>query len=74
MGAELMLKMQWHSNHSKAERNKLWRMLMDGTGGSHSAQGVTLPYLINRLESEGIAYQLSAWPGQGYYLELIDRL
>ena len=38
-------------------------------GTSHSAQAVTLSYIIERCEKEGVPYRLTASPGQGYFIE-----
>lgn len=56
---------------SKAQNERIWRaFLRDGT--SHSARALTLAYIINRCEREGVGYKLTALPGMGYYIEHQD--
>lgn len=52
----------------------LWNELMKAGHTNHSALAETLPYLVNRLEQEGRAYELSAHPGTGYHLKLITHV
>ena len=58
--------------HQKT-KNLIWYMLMKDGHTNHSALHETLPYLFNRLEQEGRAYQLEAHPGIGYHLKLIPH-
>jgi hypothetical protein len=52
---------------SKAAQERCWRQFISG-GTNHSARGATLSYILNRAEFEGVAYTLTAMPGQGYYV------
>lgn len=45
-----------------------WRRFLAG-GIQHSGQAATLPYVIRRCEREGVPYRLTAYPGQGYFIE-----
>lgn len=47
--------------------------IANGGGGRHSALGDTLGLTIRRLEEVGISYQLTAHPGEGYYLKGIPH-
>ena len=58
--------------HEKTKQ-MIWRMLLKTGYSNHSALHITLPYLFNRLEQEGRAYELKAHPGIGYHLKLIPH-
>lgn len=38
---------------------------------SHSGMAMTLPFVINHCEENGIAYRLTAHPRTGYFIEKI---
>lgn len=42
-------------------------------GSNHSGQGMLLSNTINRCEVEKIPYRLTAYPGQGYFIEPIKE-
>ena len=43
-------------------------------GSNHSGQGMLLSLTINRCEAEKVPYRLTAYPGQGYFIEPIPPL
>lgn len=53
---------------SQRAKDDTWDTFMRN-GTTHSKSAMTLPYIINRCEQEGIAYELQAWPGYGYFIK-----
>ena len=64
-----------HSSHrlTGATQRRTWEAFMDG-GTSHSAAALTLSYIIERCEREGVAYQLEAHPGHGYFIKPLEEM
>ena len=40
---------------------------------SHSAMGATLWAVLDYLQRSGTKYRLTAWPGEGYLVELVKE-
>jgi len=68
-------KLTWLDRSMKlraAALRRLVDMLMSTRHSNHSGQGATLGPLVRHLETEGQPYRLTAHPGKGYYLELVE--
>lgn len=58
-----------HTKHlSKAKQKYVWETFLKG-GTNHSAQAMTLTYIIERCEQEKMPYELQAVPGIGYTIK-----
>lgn len=53
---------------SKTAHERTWKSFLTH-GTSHSNAANMLPEIINRCEREGIAYELKAMPGSGYFIK-----
>ena len=64
-----------HSPHrlTGAIQRRTWEAFMDG-GTSHSAVALTLSYIIERCERDGVAYLLEAHPGRGYFIKPLEEM
>ncbi len=49
-----------------------WVLLQEQRATNHSARGMTLSHLIQKCEETKTPYRLTAHPGKGYFLELIE--
>lgn len=53
---------------SKAAQERLWKKFMQ-KGTIHSGRASLLPYIMRRCELEKVPYKLTAYPGEGYWIE-----
>lgn len=53
-------------------REAAWYYFINNRGSTHTTAAVTLPSIMNRCEQEQLAYQLTALPGVGYRIRLLD--
>ena len=53
-------------------RKAAWFVFTKNRGSRHSAGAAMLPSIMNRCEQEQLAYQLTALPGVGYRIRLLD--
>jgi hypothetical protein len=58
---------------NKTHKETSWQIFLK-QGTRHSALAQTLPDIIRRCEREGVAYRLTAVPGQGYFIEPFEQL
>lgn len=58
---------------TEAAKRRSWDVFMEG-GTSHSAHASTLSHIIERCEREGVAYQLEAHPGLGYFIKPLEEM
>lgn len=53
-------------------RKVAWYVFTNNRGSSHSAGAAMLPSIMNRCEKERLSYQLTALPGVGYRIRMLD--
>lgn len=58
---------------SKAVEARTWQYFWDH-GSQHSGRAASLTYILNRCEREGVAYELIALPGKGYYIRRVEEV
>lgn len=71
MGEDMLRVIHKLYHFSKAAQERTWRAFL-AKGTFHSAQATTLPYVIERCETEKVGYRLTAQPGMGYWMEPYD--
>jgi hypothetical protein len=52
---------------------RLWKEFLR-VGSNHSSHASFLPYIIRRCERECVPYRLTAYPGNGYFIERIEGM
>jgi hypothetical protein len=55
---------------TRAQLDRCYKGLMKTGMTTHSKVGCVLLPLLNRLEAEGVYYELHAWPGKGYNIKV----